>query len=105
MTWIAVRGWLALGVLAIIGLLIPIMTNPATRKREDGQYTLAFEDMALREINLSFGSMLTMVVAFARVTILVYRHYRCPACNQPIVDDEGVLLTPERCPNCRVPFR
>jgi DNA-directed RNA polymerase subunit RPC12/RpoP len=60
------------------------------------------------------GTMSTLcIVAFAAVAVAIghatftwKRLYRCPACEEPVKDNEGsVSLNPKACPNCGAKLR
>lgn len=52
----------------------------------------------------AFFAMVAMVFAFIGVFGSVYtvkNYYRCPSCEEPVWDNDGVQLDPEACPHCK----
>jgi DNA-directed RNA polymerase subunit RPC12/RpoP len=64
-----------------------------------------FEISELWTLNLVFGGFIVAAVGIIRISIVVNREYRCPACNRTVIDyraENGVPLDPEECPRCGI---
>jgi hypothetical protein len=119
-TWKAIRIWLVVVVLALIGTYIALR-NADVHASGNGigsfRYNASLDDMTLWQLNLSLGSLLAMAVSVIAIVIAVQRHYRCPKCNAVPMSSWntlgpgrvgkrwGVSLNPSVCPSCGAKLR
>ena len=79
-TWRLARGWVAVGLLGFAGALWVMLVE-----KDSPVFYLAFVLAGAGIVGSSF---------------IVKKHYRCPACEEPLVTSEGVELSPRECPHC-----
>lgn len=120
-TWHAVRLWILLAIAGIIGFLVPFCTNPAVKCVHRGfgssKCSLSLDDLAMWQLNLTFGSLIAIVISIIVVTVVVRRYYRCPRCEAVPLGSwstlgpsnfgmqRGVALNPSVCSNCGTRLR
>jgi predicted RNA-binding Zn-ribbon protein involved in translation (DUF1610 family) len=120
-TWVAIRFWLIVLLLGLIGFQIPFWLNREHVRKQDlgtrTRYTLSTNDESEGEFTLELVSLVVGCSAGAVIVFAVKRHYRCPKCSEvPMgiwVDfgpssfgvNRGVDLFPVSCPNCGARLR
>ena len=90
-TWCLTRPWLFVMAAGVAVFAIPLLFPSKLSE--------------LWTLNLVFGGFIVIGIAIIRISIVVNREYRCPACNRTVIDyraDNGVPLDPEECPRCGI---
>jgi hypothetical protein len=121
-TWRAMRLWLAVAALSIIGLKVATWRGSANSPAlaaifESSRHQASLNDMEFWQLNLSFASFVALGVSVVAIVLAVRRHYRCPKCNAVPMGswttfgsggvswNRGVDLNPTACPKCGAKLR
>jgi ABC-type Fe3+ transport system permease subunit len=120
-TWVAVRLWLIVLLVGLIGFQIPFWLNRERVQRQElgtrTRYTLSANDETEGQFTLGLVSLVITGVAGIAITFAVRRHYRCPKCNEIPMSTwvksgpssfgmhRDLALFPAICPNCGARLR
>ena len=115
-TWRAIRLWVLVGAAGAAGFWFVMWVNPATTCTDGSlgsfRCSLSADNMSLWQLNLIFGSIVTLGVSVAAIARAVQRHYRCPNCEAvplgswsafgraSFSTSWGVALNPSVCSKC-----
>jgi F0F1-type ATP synthase assembly protein I len=53
---------------------------------------------------LGIFSFVLFIISIVRITNIVLKHYRCPACGEVVLRWNSVPIFPKECPICHVSF-
>src|SRR5882724_13407702 len=82
-TWRAIRIWLIVFVVGIIGFTIPFWLNREhVERKADGMYALSSEYETVGQLTLGLVSFVVWGTAMVAIIFAIRRHYRCPKCNE-----------------------
>jgi hypothetical protein len=120
-TWVAIRLWLVVLLVGLIGFSIPFYLNrERVHKKEwagHTRHTLSSNDETEGQFTLGLVSLGVAGVAAVAIIFAVRRHYVCPKCNEMSMRSwvsfgsssfgycRGLDLFPEACPNCGARLR
>jgi hypothetical protein len=77
-TWKAVRWWVALQVLGLIGFSVPFLLESEHVRKDYSGRSLALEHMTAGESALGLLSLIVVFAAGIGIGVAGRRHYRCP---------------------------
>jgi hypothetical protein len=116
-TWRAIRIWLLMLIVGMIGLAVPFWLNRShLHMTSPGKYSLSAADEAVGQFTLGLVSIVVVGAAAIGITVGLRRHYRCPKCNAVPMGtwnslgpdtlglNRGVALNPSVCGSCGAPL-
>lgn len=116
-TWRAIRIWLLVLVVGMIGFAVPFWLNRShLHMTSPGRYSLSAADETVGQFTLGLVSIVVVGAAAIGITVGLRRHYRCPECNAVPMGswnslgpdtlglNRGVALNPSVCGSCDAPL-